>query len=103
MTVTEYNTAVDDYADNLYRFALKHLRNEDSAKDIMRWILDKTIRPRKVFEIDTFGTSHVQLGDIVKINYPILGLTESTNKYIVTRCTLDYREGVSTAISCRAI
>ena len=37
----------------------------------MKWILDKTIRPRKVFEIDTFGTQHIQLGDIVKINFDL--------------------------------
>lgn len=54
MTVTEYNTAVDDYADNLYRFALKHLRNEDSAKDIVQetftkvWIKHVEINTDKV-------------------------------------------------------
>ncbi len=54
MTVTEYNTAVDDYADNLYRFALKHLRNEDSAKDIVQetftkvWIKHVEINTEKV-------------------------------------------------------
>ena len=46
-----------------------YIQNEDSAKDIMKWILDKTIRPRKVFEIDTFATAHIQLGDIVTLDY----------------------------------
>lgn len=36
MTTREYNLAVDEYADNIYRFALKHLRNEMSAKDIVQ-------------------------------------------------------------------
>jgi hypothetical protein len=63
-----------------------YIQNEDSAKDIMKWILDKTIRPRKVFEIDTFGTSHVQLGDIVKINFDLpegVKLVDENKKFIV--------------------
>lgn len=36
MNVKEYNIAVDLYADNIYRFALKHLKNEMSAKDIVQ-------------------------------------------------------------------
>lgn len=54
MTVTEYNNAVDIYADSIYRFALKHLRNEDSAKDIVQetfskvWVKHKEINAEKV-------------------------------------------------------
>lgn len=36
MTSKEYNLAVDNYSDNIYRFALKHLKNEMSAKDIVQ-------------------------------------------------------------------
>ncbi len=36
MTVQEFNAAVDDFSDNLFRFALKHLRNEMNAKDIVQ-------------------------------------------------------------------
>ena len=36
MTVKEYNISVDEYSDNLFRFALKHLRNEMSAKDVVQ-------------------------------------------------------------------
>lgn len=36
MNAREYNIAVDTYADNIYRFALKHLKNEMSAKDIVQ-------------------------------------------------------------------
>lgn len=36
MTVKEYNKAVDDYADNIFRFALKQLRDEMSANDIVQ-------------------------------------------------------------------
>lgn len=36
MTLADYNQAVDLHADGLYRFALKHLRDRDSAKDIVQ-------------------------------------------------------------------
>lgn len=36
MTAREYNLAVDEYSDNIFRFALKHLKNEMSAKDIVQ-------------------------------------------------------------------
>jgi RNA polymerase sigma-70 factor (ECF subfamily) len=36
MTPTEYNHAVDQLADGIYRFALKHLRDEDLAKDVVQ-------------------------------------------------------------------
>lgn len=36
MTRKEYNTTVEDYSDGIFRFALKHLRNEMSAKDIVQ-------------------------------------------------------------------
>lgn len=36
MTLAEYNTAVDAHADGIYRFALKHLSDEDRAKDVVQ-------------------------------------------------------------------
>jgi RNA polymerase sigma factor (sigma-70 family) len=36
MTTREFNISVDHFSDNIYRFALKHLRNEMSAKDIVQ-------------------------------------------------------------------
>ena len=36
MTVEEYNRAVDTYADNLYRFVLKNLREEHMSRDIVQ-------------------------------------------------------------------
>ena len=36
MTIADYNAAVDAHADGIYRFALKHLRDEDLAKDVVQ-------------------------------------------------------------------
>lgn len=36
MTLTEYNSAVDQHADGIYRFAVKHLQDTDRAKDVVQ-------------------------------------------------------------------
>ncbi|MDX2360689.1 MAG: RNA polymerase sigma factor [Crocinitomicaceae bacterium] len=54
MTRREYNLSVDEYSDNIFRFAMKHLRNEMSAKDIVQetftkvWIKHEEINYEKV-------------------------------------------------------
>jgi len=41
MTVEEYNRAVDVYADNLYRFVLKNLKDEHMSRDIIQDTFEK--------------------------------------------------------------
>ncbi len=50
MTVQQYNQAVDLYADALYRFILKHIKDTDIAKDIIQDTFEKVWR--KVNEIN---------------------------------------------------
>ncbi len=41
MTSDEYNRCVDDLSDAIFRFALKHLRNADDAKEIVQLTFEK--------------------------------------------------------------
>jgi RNA polymerase sigma factor (sigma-70 family) len=41
MTVEEYNKAVDAYADNLYRFVVKNLKNDAMSSDIIQDTFEK--------------------------------------------------------------
>jgi RNA polymerase sigma-70 factor (ECF subfamily) len=41
MTVTEYNQCVDSHSDNVYRFILKNLRDEQAAMDIVQDSFEK--------------------------------------------------------------
>ena len=78
------------YGNKSFSIDSVYIQNEDSAKDIMKWVLDKTIKPRKVFELDTFGTQHVQLGDLVKINYDLpegVKLVDEDKKFVVISAT----------------
>ena len=41
MTEREYNECVTNYADNVYRFILKNLRNEEDARDVVQTAFEK--------------------------------------------------------------
>jgi len=41
MTASEYNNCVDQFADNLFRFVLKNIRDEEKAKDIVQDTFEK--------------------------------------------------------------
>ena len=41
MNPKEYNKCVDEYADNLYRFILKNIKDKDKAKDIVQDTFEK--------------------------------------------------------------
>jgi len=71
MTVAEYNTAVDAHADGIYRFALKHLRDTDRAKDVVQesfarlWMKVDQVDATKVKSY-LFTTAHHSLVDDVR-------------------------------------
>ena len=50
MTDREYNECVSQYADNVYRFIVKNLRNEEDARDVVQSSFEKMWRHRD--EID---------------------------------------------------
>jgi RNA polymerase sigma factor (sigma-70 family) len=50
MTVTEYNTCVKNYADSVFRFIYKNIKDEEKAKDIVQ---------------DTFLKMWVKVDDII--------------------------------------
>lgn len=49
MTIAEYNRSVDLYSDNIYRFVLKNLRDEDMARDVVQDTFERIWR--KVTEV----------------------------------------------------
>ncbi|MCB0402728.1 MAG: RNA polymerase sigma factor [Flavobacteriales bacterium] len=71
MTVKEYNQCVDTYADNLFRFVLKNIKDEEKAKDIVQdtfikfWEKKDDVDPEKVRSY-LFTTSYHRLIDVVR-------------------------------------
>lgn len=57
------------YGRNDFIIDAPYVQTDAAAESMMDWIIKKVIVPRKTVGINTFGTQHVQLGDIVQLNY----------------------------------
>jgi hypothetical protein len=56
------------YGTNSFSIDAKYIQNSDAAKELMGWLIDKTIRARKSIGLSIFGGSILQLGDIIQIS-----------------------------------
>lgn len=71
MTVKEYNKSVDEFADNIFRFAMKHLGNEMAANDIVQetftkvWVKHEEVDYAKVKSY-LFTTAYHTIIDWIK-------------------------------------
>lgn len=71
MTLQEYNRAVDEYSDRVYRFILKSIGDEERAKDIVQdsyeklWININALEFKKV-KAWLFSTSYNGMIDIIR-------------------------------------
>jgi RNA polymerase sigma factor (sigma-70 family) len=52
MTEREYNECVGLYADNVYRFILKNLRQEEDARDVVQSAFEKLWKNRQAVEAE---------------------------------------------------
>ena len=71
MTIKEYNSSVDLYSDNLYRFVLKNIKDIDKAKDIVQdtyvkfWEKKDSVNSSKIKSY-LFTTAYHTLIDVVR-------------------------------------
>ena len=57
------------YGRNEFSINSDYIQSESMAKDLMGWIINKLMVPRKSIGVNIFSTPILQLGDIVTINY----------------------------------
>lgn len=75
-----------------------YIQTYDHARDLMGWIIGKTINPRKTYTIGAFGVPTLQLGDIVTIDYDAGGI-EPTSRFVVFEISHNRSvEGIQTAL-----
>jgi hypothetical protein len=55
------------YGVNSFSIDAKYIQNTDAAKELMGWLITKTLKPRKSVGLSLFAGSILQLGDIVQI------------------------------------
>lgn len=71
MRIKDYNHCVDDYADGVYRFIIKHMRVEDRAKDVVQDAFMKMWEKREEIKAEKaksylFTTAYHCMIDIIR-------------------------------------
>lgn len=78
------------------------IQSEEDAKNLTSWIQDQWSNKQQVIELQTFGNPLISIGDVIAINYPKNGL-DGTEKFVVTRVSNSFGEGLETTITARSI
>jgi hypothetical protein len=90
------------YGKKSFSLESPYIQDEDTAKNIMDWIINKTMRKRMLVDLEVFGASHLQLGDIVSINYKFpkgYSFVDEFKKFVIHE--ISYRrtpEGISNVL-----
>lgn len=64
-----------------------YIQDQDTASNLMGWIMSKMIKPRKQIGLELFSMPHLQLGDIVTIDYEMPSkdkFLDTTKQFVVT-------------------
>jgi hypothetical protein len=62
--------SISQYGKKEFTIESPYIQNKDLAENIMKWMVEKiAITPRLSVGVKTFGTPHLQLGDIVEFYY----------------------------------
>ncbi len=71
MTVKDYNKAVEDHSNGIYRFILKNIRDQDKARDVVQdtfekcWIKHENVEAAKVKSY-LFSTAYHTMIDMIR-------------------------------------
>jgi hypothetical protein len=85
------------YGKNDFTLDSIYIQDLDTAENLLEWIIDKNIRPRKSIGLDIFSMPTLQLGDLVNVYYKdsegIDLITPESVRYVVYN--INYRRSVS--------
>ena len=57
------------YGNNEFTLDTPYIQTQDDAENLMGWVIDKIMTPKKSIGLKIFANPTIQLGDILKINY----------------------------------
>ena len=104
MTLSDYNKSVDNYSDNIYRFILKNLRDEDKAKDVVQeaytrlWEKAESVSAEKVKSY-LFTTAYHSMIDMIRKEKRMVDFeTISEHDYLIYDQYTDIKEILDEAI-----
>jgi hypothetical protein len=90
----KYDESYDDLKKNRLSYGKKsftldapYIQTQDAAKDMMTWLVGKIMKPRKAVGLEVFSMPHLQLGDIVEIQFNKDGIGQvsksSSGRYVI--------------------
>lgn len=103
MTIKAYNKAVDEYADGLFRFAFKHLKNEMLAKDIVQetytkvWVKVEQINEEKIKSY-LFTTAYHCILDQIKLDKKTVEINAKHDERTIQNPNYDLKEVINMAL-----
>jgi RNA polymerase sigma factor (sigma-70 family) len=105
MTVTEFNNCADLYADGVYRFILKNVKDQDTAQDIVQesytrmWERVREINYEKARSY-LFTTAYHTMIDYIRKNQRFSQIEESyTSVYKIENSFSDLKEVIDKAVA----
>jgi hypothetical protein len=75
--INEYDkiqTSRNEYGKNQFTLESPYIQNRDTAEELLGWLIEKNLRPRKAIGINIFPIPTLQIGDLVQINYKTDGI-----------------------------
>lgn len=98
----DIKTSRNKYGKKEFNLQAVYTQTEDDARDLMKWIVEKTLRKRKRVEIEAFAIPHLQVGDIVTIDYDMpegAPFVDKTKQFVVSEINYAKNlEGITTNI-----
>ena len=95
---SQIQSSRNKYGINEFVIETPYLQTGDAADQAMDWIIKKVMYPRKAVGVSTFATPHLQLGDIVTINYKSSGadiVSDESVRYVVY--SIEYQKEASSS------
>lgn len=67
------------YGKKDFSLSTPYIQSQDEASSLMKWMVEKTTKPRKSVGVKIFAIPTIQLGDIVSLDYQENGISMASN------------------------
>jgi hypothetical protein len=76
-----------NYGTSAFSIQGEYIQNTEDAEELMGWLVDKLMVPKKAIGLKIFANPTIQLGDIVSIDYKNNNgldlVTSSTSRFVI--------------------
>jgi RNA polymerase sigma-70 factor (ECF subfamily) len=103
MTVKEYNHCVNEYSDNIYRFILKQIRNEELAQDVVQDVFEKVWLKVKEVPFEKaksylFQSAYNRMIDVIRKEDRLSRWKEQPESEVSVQPNIDAKEVINNAL-----